>query len=218
MRLLVVDDHRELIEVLVEFIRRDESGIEVAGVAYDGRKAVDLAGELKPDVILLDLTLPQLDGVEAIRLIRDVTPENSILVFTGYADSSRLMAAIHAGANGIYLKGSGGYADLVKAIELTHRGVPCLPGSNLPHPEPSIRARSPAETLSVLTPAEVKVLELAHNGADNATICKTLGISPRTLANYRSRITAKLGTRDWLQSVLTYVKTAAKREGFPGNP
>ena len=200
IKVLIADDHtvvRKGIRALLE----TEPGITVVGEAADGEDAIHKALALKPDVILMDLVMPKLDGVQAIKELREVLPEIKVLVLTSFAEDRRIVAAIEAGALGYLLKDSSP-EDLVRAIREVHRGESSL------HPKVAQqlvkKLRRPAEEpeREELTARERKVLALIARGLSNREIAKELSISEPTVRTHVSNILRKLGLKSRTQAAL----------------
>jgi NarL family two-component system response regulator LiaR len=208
IRILIADDHavvREGLRALIEA----KPDMELVGEAEDGVEAVLLARSLKPDVILLDLLMPRMDGIEAIAEIKQENPNARILVLTSFAGDDKVFPAIKAGALGYLLKDSPSQA-LIQAIREVHHGESSL------HPtiarklirelnRPSTAA--PVENL--LTEREVAVLKLIAGGLSNQEIAETLVISERTVSSHVSNILEKLHLANRTQAALY-----ALREGL----
>lgn len=204
IKVLIADDHtvvRKGIRALLE----TEPGITVVGEAADGEDAIHKALALKPDVILMDLVMPKLDGVQAIKELREVLPEAKVLVLTSFAEDRRIVAAIEAGALGYLLKDSSPQ-DLVRAIREVHRGESSL------HPKVAQqlikKLRRPAEEpeREELTARERKVLALIARGLSNREIARELSISEPTVRTHVSNILRKLGLKSRTQAALYALK------------
>ena len=200
IKVLIADDHtvvRKGIRALLE----TEPGITVVGEAADGEDAIHKALALKPDVILMDLVMPKLDGVQAIKELREVLPEAKVLVLTSFAEDRRIVAAIEAGALGYLLKDSSP-EDLVRAIREVHRGESSL------HPKVAQqlvkKLQRPAEEpeREELTARERKVLALIARGLSNREIARELSISEPTVRTHVSNILRKLGLKSRTQAAL----------------
>lgn len=204
IKVLIADDHtvvRKGIRALLE----TEPGITVVGEAADGEDAIHKALALKPDVILMDLVMPKLDGVQAIKELREKLPEIKVLVLTSFAEDRRIVAAIEAGALGYLLKDSSP-EDLVRAIREVHRGESSL------HPKVAQqlikKLQRPAEEpeREELTARERKVLALIARGLSNREIARELSISEPTVRTHVSNILRKLGLKSRTQAALYALK------------
>jgi len=204
IKVLIADDHtvvRKGIRALLE----TEPGITVVGEAADGEDAIHKALALKPDVILMDLVMPKLDGVQAIKELREVLPEIKVLVLTSFAEDRRIVAAIEAGALGYLLKDSSP-EDLVRAIREVHRGESSL------HPKVAQqlikKLQRPAEEpeREELTARERKVLALIARGLSNREIARELSLSEPTVRTHVSNILRKLGLKSRTQAALYALK------------
>ena len=204
IRLLIADDHR-LFRHGLRQICEAVGGFEVVGEAENGQEAVHLARELKPDVILMDISMPELDGVQATGLITQEDPSAQVIVLTMYRQDRHVFAAIRAGAQGYLLKDVD-EQDLFAAIRAVHRGEALI--------EPGVAARvldefrrlsqggSQVEGIEPLTQGEMEVLRLVAEGVDNQTIARQLGLSVRTITNRLSTIYAKLHVNSRTEAAL----------------
>jgi NarL family two-component system response regulator LiaR len=208
IHVLVADDHA-IVRKGIRALLATEPGIEVVGEAENGREAVAKAENLQPDVILMDLVMPEMDGIEAIRRITAHQPGARILVLTSFAADDKVFPAIKAGALGYLLKDSGP-DDLVQAIHQVHRGESSL--------HPTIARKllqelsSPSErppTPEPLTGREVDVLRLVARGHSNREIAERLVISDATVRTHVSNILSKLHLASRTQAALY-----ALREGL----
>ena len=205
IRVLVADDQTLVREGLVTLLGLIE-GIEVAGAARDGQEAVELAALLRPDVVLMDLRMPRLDGVEATRRIAGGAPAPRVVVLTTYADDESIFAALEAGALG-YLTKDSGADEIARAVRAVHAGQALLePAVQLRLIE-SLRERptppsppSPAPP-DDLTPREVEVLRLIAGGLSNREIAGRLFVSEATVKTHVNNIFSKAGVRDRAQAV-----------------
>lgn len=203
IRVLVADDQATVRDGLVTLLGLAE-GIEVVGAAADGEEAVLLAGQVRPDVVLMDLRMPRLDGAEATARIVAATPEVAVLVLTTYADDASLAGALRAGARG-YLTKDAGRAELAAAVRSVASGQSTfakeiadrLVRGFTAEPEPAgLRTRFPT-----LTAREADVLEAITLGRNNAQIAGELFLSVATVKSYINAIFAKLGARDRAHAV-----------------
>lgn len=212
IRVLIADDHR-LFRQGLRHVCQAAGGIEVVGEAEDGREAVRLAQQLKPDVILMDIQMPEQDGVEATRLITADNPRARVIILTMYRQDQYVFEAIKAGARGYLLKDID-ERELAQAIRAVHRGDalinPTLAARLLDEFRRLSQSDDAAET-EALTEAEMQVLRLVARGADNKTVADRLALSERTVANRLSEIYRKLHVNSRTQAAL-----AALRRGWVG--
>jgi len=212
-RVIVVDDQALVREGLVTMLEL-MPGIEVVGTAGDGEEAVNVVERMGPDVALMDLRMPKLDGVEATRRIRAHHPATQVIVLTTHADDSSIMAAIAAGARGYLTKHSGGKA-IREAIEAVMQGNSVL--------EPAVQARvleavargKPVHKASLpdgLTPREGEVLSLIAAGLANQEIARKLFISEGTVKTHINNLFGKIGARDRAQAVAYAFRRGLARE------
>ena len=214
IRVLIVDDHAVVREGLRTFLELQD-GIEVIGEAADGAQAIELAAELEPDVILMDLVMPRLDGVGAMREIRRLVPHTRVIVLTSYLDDDRLLPAIEAGADGYLLKDVEP-ADLARAIRTAQAGeamiAPTVAGRLLRSlSQPRAPAAGDGERL---TPREHEVLALIAAGRSNKRIAFELGIAEKTVKTHVGHVLAKLGVSDRTQAALLAVHRGLVQGGL----
>jgi len=201
IRVLVVDDHpvfregtRRILEALPD--------IRVVGEAADGTEAVQLADVLRPDVVILDIRLPGLNGVEATRRIVHMASDTHVLVLTAYDDDGYVAALMNAGALGYLLKSVSG-AELAEAVRTVSRGMPVL------HPVIArkvarywAQSTDPARPgVTTITSREVEVLDLVAQGLHNKEVAERLGLSTRTIETHLEHIFAKLGVSSRTEAV-----------------
>jgi DNA-binding NarL/FixJ family response regulator len=207
MRVIICDDQaivREGLEMLLKL----EPDIEVVGVAGDGAAAVEMAAQKKPDMVLMDLKMPIMNGVEATRQIRAKYPEVKVLVLTTYDDDEWVFDAIRAGASGYLLKDTP-RNEVLKAIRGTVTGKtyvdPSVAGKVLR--QASGRQTQPATLItSQLTEREIEVLRLIAKGLNNKDISDRLFLSEGTVRNHVSAILAKLGVSDRTQAAVIAIQ------------
>ncbi len=201
---LIADDHPVVRQGLHSFLQLQDD-IDVVGEAADGLEAVEKVAELLPDVVLMDLVMPKVDGIAAIRRITAISPSTRILVLTSFSDDDRVFSAIRAGALGYLMKDSSP-ADLAEAIRVVYRGEPSL--------DPSI-AKKLMDHLSKgdeviaeedLTMREKEVLRLIARGNSNKEIAASLQISEKTVKNHVTNILQKLHLSDRTQAALYAVR------------
>jgi NarL family two-component system response regulator LiaR len=209
IRVLIVDDHAVVREGLRTFLQLQD-GIAVAGEASDGEEAVRQAEALKPDVVLMDLVMPRLDGVGAMRELRRRLPATRVIVLTSFAEDERLLPAIQAGAAGYLLKNVAP-SELARAIRAAHAGEALL--------DPVIAARlvdaiaqPPGEPAHErLTAREQEVLALIARGYANKRIALELGIAEKTVKTHVGHVLAKLGVTDRTQAAVHAVRLGLDR-------
>ena len=201
---LIVDDHSVVREGLRVFLQLQD-GIEVAGEAGDGEEALEQALALRPDVILMDLVMPKLDGVGAMRELRARVPESRVIVLTSFLDDERLLPAIQAGAAGYLLKNSEP-AELVRAIRAAHGGETIIDPTVASRLVQTIADGRRSAADQALTRREREVLELIARGRSNKRIAFELGISEKTVKTHVGHVLAKLGVSDRTQAALLAVR------------
>lgn len=210
IRLLVVDDHPVVRQGLRTFLET-RADFEVVGEAGDGETAVAEAWRLQPDVILMDLVMPGVDGLAAIGRIRASNPSARILVLTSFASADQVLPALRAGAAGYLLKDAAP-AEVEAAIRAVHRGEglldPAVTATGLAefaHPQAGGHRRedaAPDPGYSSLTPREREVLGLLGRGLTNAAIARELFVAEKTVKTHVSSILAKLRLADRTQAAL----------------
>jgi NarL family two-component system response regulator LiaR len=210
IRVLIVDDHAVVREGLRTFLELQD-GIDVVGEAGDGVQALEQAAALSPDVILMDLVMPRLDGVAAMRKLRQRAPRSRVIVLTSFLDDDRLMAALQAGAAGYLLKDVEP-AQLARAVRTAGSEQAMIDPTvaarllrTLSEPGPAIR-RGDQTGVSALTPREREVLELIAAGRSNKRIALELGIAEKTVKTHVGHLMAKLGVSDRTQAALLAVR------------
>lgn len=199
IRVLVVDDHPVVREGLVVLLSH-HGDFEVVGEASDGDEAVTRAGETSPDVVLLDLEMPRVDGIAALTRLRADVPDARVIVFTAFDTDERIFAAVRAGAKGYLLKGAP-RDELFDAIRTVHAGETLLQpvvASKLMARMSEEATRAPAETLS---PREHEVLGYLAKGLQNGEIARQLGIRERTVKFHVSSILTKLDVTNRTEAV-----------------
>ena len=211
IRLLLADDHRMLREGLRRSMQ--DEGFDVVGEASDGEEAVALAGQLQPDVILMDVTMPDVTGVEATRRIRSQWPRIRVVMLTMHADQEVIAEAIRAGASGYLVKdcSTDEIADAVRqATDENATLSPDLAASMLDEVR---RMDLPAvpEAERVVTKREEEVLQLIADGCSTGEVAEQLYISQKTVKNHLASIYQKLDARDRTQAVLQAVRMGIVR-------
>jgi NarL family two-component system response regulator LiaR len=202
--ILIVDDHQDVREGLLALVSTGLANIQIIGEASNGIEALRLAEQLRPDVVLMDLQMPQMDGVEATRKIRALDQRPAVLMLTTFADEPRIRDAIHAGAIGYLLKDVA-KEDLLRAIAAAARGTPTLDpvAQQVLLKEVTQPTASP---FAPLTSRERDVLVLISRGASNKEIAAQLFLSVGTVKGYVSAMLPKLGVQDRTQAALFAAK------------
>lgn len=195
IRVFLADDHgvvRDGLRLLLEA----QGDITVVGDAADGREAVRQVQELGPDVVVMDIAMPELNGIEATYQLREMCPAIQIVILSIHSATEHILRALRAGARGYLLKESAG-TEVVEAVRAVHAGRRYLSQrisdtviDGYLRQDPGDRVRSPLESLS---PREREVLQLVVEGKTSAEIGKILFLSPKTVETYRSRLMQKLG-------------------------
>jgi DNA-binding NarL/FixJ family response regulator len=206
IRVLIADDHAVVRQGLRTFLDLQDD-VDVVGEAAGGEEAVAAAAQHAPDVILLDLAMPGLDGIGALPRLRDAAPAARVIVLTSFGEDERLFTALRAGATGFLLKDVEP-AELVRAIRTAHAGLSPL--------SPAVAARVVEELASggggqrgaadELTPRELEVLCLIARGRSNKRIALELGVAEKTVKTHVSHVLAKLGLSDRTQAALYAVR------------
>jgi two-component system response regulator DevR len=211
IRILLVDDH-EVLRLGLRTLFTDAGGFQVVGEAATSAAAVTEAARTKPDVILMDVRLPDGSGVEACRVIRTTRPQTRVLFLTSYADDDAVLATILAGADGFLLKGVSG-DDLVRAMRTVANGQSIL------DPAVTQQVLERVKTLATsareakqepLSPQEQRVLALVAEGKTNKEIAVALDLSEKTIGNYLSNIFQKLAVSRRAQAAVYYSRRLSK--------
>ncbi|HEY4554727.1 MAG TPA: response regulator transcription factor [Bacillaceae bacterium] len=205
IRILIADDHHVVRRGLVFFLQTQKD-VKVVGEAKNGQEAVDLALSLKPDVVLMDLVMPVMDGIEATGKIKENIPETHVMILTSFADQDHVIPAIEAGASGYQLKD-------IEPDELIAAIRKLVSGENTLHPKAtsllmtSVNRRDPAaDMISALTNREKEVLEEITKGKSNKEIAADLAITEKTVKTHISNIFSKLEVADRTQAAMFAVK------------
>ena len=205
VRVLIADDHQVVREGLQMILADSDGEIVVVGEASDGDDAVHLAASLKPDVVLMDLSMPRVDGLEATRRMRDAGLESRVLILTSFAEGEGVRDAVRAGVTG-YLMKDVLKAELLAAIRLAADGVPTLHPRAQQHLMRGIAEPETPSPFGALTPRERDVLALLARGDSNKRIAASLNLSIGTVKGYVSAIFEKLGVEDRTQAALLAAK------------
>ncbi|MBO8177684.1 MAG: response regulator transcription factor [Bacillus sp. (in: Bacteria)] len=205
IRVLIADDHHVVRRGLVFFLKTQKD-IEIVGEAKNGEEAVELAKKLQPDIVLMDLVMPVMDGIEATREIKKSVPNVEILMLTSFSDQEHVIPAIEAGAAGYQLKDIEP-DELVEAIRRTVRGEKTLHPKATTHLFQRFTQKDTKDDpFSVLTNREKEVLQEIAKGKSNKEIAATLFITEKTVKSHVSHILAKLNVADRTQAALFAVK------------
>jgi DNA-binding NarL/FixJ family response regulator len=197
IRILIVDDHAVVRQGLRMFLGLDPD-LEILGEAMDGKQGIEMARQLKPDVILMDLLMPVMDGVTAIGLLRRELPDTEIIALTSVLEDNAVIGAMRAGAIGYLLKDTQS-EELIKAIKAAAEGQVQLSPRVASRLIREIRA---PESPEVLTERETDVLRLLAKGLSNKEIANTLVIGEKTVKTHVSNILSKLGVSSRTQAAL----------------
>lgn len=203
LRILVVDDHA-LVRSGLRTLLSSVADLAIVGEAVDGQEAIAQAADLQPDIILMDLHMPGLNGVEATRRIVQASPHVGIVVLTMLEDDASVFAALRAGARGYLLKGAD-QTEVLRAIDVVAHGEAIFSPSiaqRLMQYFANMQPILPQSAFPELTGREREILGLIALGKNNAEIAEELVISPKTVANHVSNIFSKLQVVDRAQAVL----------------
>jgi DNA-binding NarL/FixJ family response regulator len=212
VRVLLADDHR----ILREGLRRSlqVQGLEVVGEAADGEEAIELAEQLRPDVVLMDLTMPVLDGVEATRRIRGRLPEVRVVVLTMHADEATMARAIRSGADGYLVKDCSS-EEIAGTLRLVAAGETAVSPELAASMLAEVQALPAGAGEELVSKREEEVLQLIADGCSSVEVAERLFISQKTVKNHLASIYQKLDARDRTQAVLRAVRMGIVRLGQP---
>jgi len=206
IKVLLAEDHAIMREGTREFIQR-EPDMEVVGEAGDGEEAIELTTKLKPDVVVMDIRMPKMNGIEATKKIKEQLPSIAILILTAYDNDQYIFALLEAGAAGYLLKGVRAH-ELIDAIRAVYAGESVL------HPVIASRVihrlvKPPAENThagELLSERELEILKLAARGINNRDMAEQLFVSPRTVQVHLGNIFNKLGVASRTEAILYGLK------------
>ncbi|MEH7352527.1 response regulator transcription factor [Neobacillus drentensis] len=206
IRILIADDHHVVRRGLVFFLRT-QKGLDIIGEAANGKEAVELAKSLKPDLILMDLVMPEMDGIQATRIIKKEQPDIKIMMLTSFSDQDHVIPALEAGASGFQLKD-------IQPDELVVSINKIMSGENQLHPTAtshllanlSNKSKQEKNLLEELTKRELDVLKEIAKGKSNKEIASSLFITEKTVKTHVSNLLAKLELADRTQAALYAVK------------
>jgi DNA-binding NarL/FixJ family response regulator len=191
----LADDHRVLRDGL-RILLDAQDDIEVVGEAENGNQAIEGILSEKPNVAVMDITMPELNGIEAAQIVHESLPETGIVILSIHSDLEHIFRALQAGAQGYLLKESAG-SEVISAVRAVHLGrrylSPSIRDTVMEAHLQNLKVQSPLELLSM---REREVLQLTVEGHSSATIAEKLELSPKTIETYRSRLMGKIGVRD----------------------
>ena len=208
IRILLADDHT-VIRLGLKLLLERQADFEVVGEAEDGRKAIQLAESLQPDVIVMDVAMPNLNGIEATRQITTALPKVAVVVLSMHSDESYVMRALKSGAKGYLLKDSA-EADLIQAIRTVVTGKSYFSAAVskmlLEDYVQNLRQRGIEDSYDLLTPREREVLQLAAEGKSNKESAALLNLSAYTVETHRTNLMQKLGLHSVPELILYAVR------------
>jgi two-component system, NarL family, response regulator NreC len=208
IRILLADDHALYREGLRLLLERDPRFM-IVGEAADGGEAVRLALELLPDIILMDLSMPVFNGIEASLRIRTALPDAKVVLLSMHDDEASILEALKAGVNGYVFKAQTD-RDLIHTIEVVANGAFYL-GPNIPHSVIDALTHNHSQVSEALTERELQVVDLIANGKTSRQIAEILHLSPKTIESHRSRIMHKLKLEQTTQLVCYAVRAQLQR-------
>lgn len=201
IKVLVVDDHPPFLHGVTKLMQ-EQAGLQVVGTAANGKEAIDRAVILEPDVVVMDVSMPQLNGIEATREIKARVPDTAVLVLSAYGYHPYVEAALQAGASGYLLK-TVPLRRLLDAVRAVHVGELVLEQSVAKRAFTSLVSRARDESApSELSPREIETLRLSARGFGNKEIAAELGVAVRTVQAYFANIFIKTGVRTPAQAVI----------------
>jgi two-component system response regulator NreC len=202
IRIFIVDDHA-LIRAGLRSILEQQKDLVVIGEAEDGAMALQKSFELQPDLVLMDISLPDMNGIETTRRMREILPDLTVLILTVHEDESLLRAAMRAGASGYILKRAAD-AEILRAIQVVTQGDvyvhPSMTRLLLKEAAPR-PAKSEKHVVEELTSREIEILRYLARGYTNRQIADTLKLSPRTVEGHRANLSGKLGLHSRVELV-----------------
>lgn len=207
IRIVLADDHQVVREGTRRMLER-EADMQVIGEAADGQRAVDMVAELRPDVVVLDVRMPRLNGIEATKQIKENNSAIRVLIFTAHDDDRYVFPLLDAGANGYVLK-TAGQRDLVHAIRDVYRGETALHPAVARRVVQRLTDKSPFRgqgMVESLTEREMEVLAAVGKGWSNKEVSEALHISPHTVQVHLSNIFGKMGVKTRTEAVLYAIR------------
>jgi len=204
IRVLLAEDHVIVREGTREFVQR-EPDMEVVGEASDGEEAVELVAELKPDVVIMDIAMPKLNGIEATKKIKALAPLTAVLILTAYDNDQYIFALLEAGAAGYLLKNVEG-RQLIEAIRAVYAGESVLHPAIARRVIEQLISPAPVDTqeqaTELLSEREMEILKLTAKGASNKDIAEQLSLSPRTVQAHLGNVFNKLDVASRTEAIL----------------
>jgi DNA-binding NarL/FixJ family response regulator len=214
MRILIVEDHPMFRDGLFKMLETVE-GFEVVGEAASGEEAVELAEQLKPNIILMDINLPKMSGIEAAKRIVQTMPDIGILILTMYDDDSSVFSAMRAGARGYLLK-EANRNEIVRAIQAVSEGEaifsPAIARRMMFYFEAKMKITN-VDVFPQLTEREREVLDHIAKGKNNAEIANSLGLNQKTIRNHVSNILSKLQASDRAHAIIMAREAGLGKDG-----
>lgn len=214
MRVLVADDHSLFRDGLVSLL--EAAGFTVVGQAENGQVAVEKSAQLRPDLILLDIHMPVMNGLEALRQINSTMPNVKIVMLTVSEDEENLLEAIKSGASGYLLKNLNSQA-FIKSLEGLQRGEAALPRSAVPKVMKGLadlsRQRSGQEAGVALSDREMEILRLVAEGQSNAAISEQISLSENTVKYHLKNIMQKMNAHSRMEAVMSAMKSGLLKDG-----
>jgi DNA-binding NarL/FixJ family response regulator len=209
IKVLIVDDHRTFGEALKAALTQ-EKDLEIVDVVTDGNSAVAAASEHHPDVVLMDVSMPGVDGIEATRRIKEVDPEARVVMISGHENELLLGKAVQAGASG-YLGKTEAITIVAESVRIVYRGDQLLDETEVEQALRTLRHRRAQEgsierRLDRLTPRELEILQRLAQGMSNEQIATDLGMSPHTLRTHIQNILTKLGVHSKLEALVFAIR------------
>lgn len=221
IKIVLVDDQTLFVESLRTVLETRADDMQVVGVAYDGRQAVEVVAETDPDIVLMDVRMPGMNGVESTRLIKEQYPETRVLMLTTFDDDQYVIEALRLGAVGYLLKNMPPF-ELISAIRAVYEGGVLISAqvanklvglitNSQTRSEDAQPNNSIAALVNQLSGREKEILQLMAEGLDNKEIAKRLFIAEQTVKNYVSVIYSKLGVRDRVQASRMVMESGLKQ-------
>jgi two-component system response regulator DegU len=214
IKVVIADDHRLFREMLRLALHKEKT-IKIVGEAATGRQAIEAIKNIKPDIALLEIILPEMEGLEVLPVIRDKSPKTKVLMLAAHKDEAKIFKALKAGAKG-YVSKDASVSDLIKAIQTVHKGELWVERKQMARFFDRETVHSPkgegqpARRKSVLTAREKEVLSLLSTGQTNKQIAKALFISEKTVKSHLNSIFRKLKVTHRLQAILHAINRGLK--------